>query len=332
MLETLKIKNTHESKIVLQEQSFALGENGVVKLKAGYLPSGSEIHMVAHIFRSKKPGPTLLIQGGIHGDEINGVQIITSILEAKTLSNIQSGTVIAIPLVNVYGFNNLNRDLPDGKDVNRSFPGSTGGSMASRMARTLTKHILPYVDFAIDLHTGSSDRYNYPQTRFSKMDAVSKEMAIIFGAPFSIQQPMISHSFRKVATEMGAHTIVYEGGESVRINKTAIDHGINGIIRIMKSLKMLPESILTPPSTTIFIDKTIWLRASQSGLFLWVKKSGEAIKINDTLGIIKDPYGLKSVEVLSKYEGYIIGHNNTAVVNLGDPLFHIGYKNDKDII
>jgi uncharacterized protein len=332
MLDISNIKHKHESNIVLQDQSFAPGDTGSVKLKAGILPSGSEIHTVAHVFRSKNPGPTLLIQGGIHGDEINGVQIITSILEAKTLNKLQSGTVIAIPLVNVFGFNNLNRDLPDGKDVNRSFPGSTGGSMASRVARTLTKHILPYVDYAIDLHTGGADRYNFPQSRYSKSDPISKEMAILFGAPFSVQQPMISHSFRKVATEMGAHTIVYEGGESVRINKTAIDHGINGIIRIMKALHMLPDDMITPSANTVFIDKTSWIRASQPGMFLWIKKSGDAIKINDTLGIIKDPYGLKSVEVLSKYDGYIIGHNNAAVVNIGDPLFHIGNKNEKESI
>ncbi len=325
MLNISNIKHTHEANIVLQDQSFAPGQTGSVKLKAGILPSGSEIHTVAHVFRSKNPGPTLLIQGGIHGDEINGIQTITSILEAKTLNNIQCGAVIAIPLVNVFGFNNLKRDLPDGKDVNRSFPGSTGGSMASRVARTLTKHILPYVDFAIDLHTGGSNRYNIPQSRYSKADPMSKEMAIIFSAPFSIQQPMVSHSFRKVATEMGAHTLVYEGGESVRINKTAIDYGITGIIRIMKSLDMLPESMTTPAATTIFIDKTTWIRASQPGLFIWIKKSGEAIKVNDTLAVIKDPYGLKSIDVLSKYEGYIIGHNNAAVVNIGDPLFHIGY-------
>jgi uncharacterized protein len=184
---------------------------------------------------------------------------------------------------------------------------------------------LPYVDFAIDLHTGGSDRYNFPQSRYSKADPISKEMAIVFGAPFSVQQPMISHSFRKVATEMGAHTLVYEGGESVRINKTAIDHGINGIIRIMKSLLILSETMTTPAATTIFIEKTTWIRASQPGLFIWIKKSGEAIKVNDVLAVIKDPYGLKSIEILSKYEGYIIGHNNAAVVNIGDPLFHIGY-------
>jgi uncharacterized protein len=329
MLKIDHYKHHHETNIVLQDQVFGPGQNGAAILKAGVLPSGSLLNTVAHVFRSKNPGPTLLIQGGIHGDEINGIQIITTILEAKTLNSIQCGTLIAIPLVNVFSFNNLSRDLPDGKDVNRSFPGSTGGSMASRVARTLTKHILPYVDYAIDLHTGGADRYNYPQTRYSKSDPISKEMSSIFAAPFSIQNSMISNSFRKVATDMGAHTIVYEGGESVRINKTAIDQGVNGIVRVMKALDMLPSAMNIPIGKTIYIDKTDWVRASQPGLFIWLKKSGDSIKIGDVLGTIKDPYGLKSFEVISKIDGYIIGHNNAAVVNQGDPLFHIGYKNEQ---
>jgi hypothetical protein len=326
MLKLKTYKHHHESNIVLQDQAFAVGQSGPAILKAGILPSGSLLNTVAHVFRSKNPGPTLLLQGGIHGDEINGIQIITTILEAKTLNSLQCGTVIAIPLVNVFGFNNLSRDLPDGKDVNRSFPGSTGGSMASRVARTLTKHILPYVDYAIDLHTGGSDRYNYPQTRYSKSDPISKEMANIFSAPFSIQNAMISNSFRKVATDMGAHTIVFEGGESVRINKSAIDQGVNGIVRVMKALDMLPESMQIPAGKTIHIEKTDWLRASQPGLFIWLKKSGDATRVGEVIGTIKDPYGMKSFEVISKIDGYIIGHNNAAVVNQGDPLFHIGYK------
>ncbi len=325
MLDITKIKHPFESNIVLEDMSFAPGQKGAVKLNAGSLPSGSEIHTVAHVFRSNNPGPTLLIQGGIHGDEINGVQIVTSILEAKTLNNLQCGNVIAIPLVNVFGFNNLNRDLPDGKDVNRSFPGSTGGSLASRVARTLTKYILPYVDYAIDLHTGGADRYNYPQARFSKSDPVSKEMAEIFSAPFMIQQPMISGSFRRAATDMGAHTIVYEGGESVRINKTAIDHGINGVVRIMKALQMLPSNMTTPQVNTVTIEKTSWIRTSKPGMFVWIKKSGDSIKIGDLLGVIKDPYGMSTYDVIAKSNAYIIGHNNAAVVNVGDPLFHIGF-------
>jgi hypothetical protein len=324
MLHHSNHKHNHLDAINLQDAQISPGQNVVVQLKAGQLPSGSVMTSIAHVFRSKNPGPIVLLLGGIHGDELNGIQIVTSLLEAQTFTRLESGSIIAIPLLNVYGFNNLQRDLPDGKDVNRCFPGSTGGSLASRLARTITKHVLPFADFAIDYHTGGADRYNYPQTRYSKADPISRKMAEIFSAPFSIQNSMISGSFRKAATDMGCHALVYEGGESVRINKTAIDHGVNGTIRLLKALNLLSQNITVPNTQTVFIEKTDWIRASQAGIFSWLKKSGDIIKTGDTLGVIKDPYGLKSYEVISKFSGSIIGHNNAAVVNLGDALFHIG--------
>lgn len=328
MIGHINPKHRHNDALVFQDYSFKPGENGVAKLNVGKLPSGETLTIMAHIFRSIHAGPTILLLGGVHGDEINGIKIITTILEKGILSNINVGSVIAIPLLNVFGFNNLSRDLPDGKDVNRSFPGSTGGSLASRLARTLTKHVVPYVDYAIDLHTGGAERYNYAQTRYSKSDPISYSMAKIFNAPFSIQQPLIPNSFRKVANEMNCHAIVYEGGESVRINQNAIKYGIEGCLRILAALNMIiyhEDNI----QDSIYINKTSWIRASQPGIFFWVKKSGEKVEIGDHLGDVNDPYGLKTHKVISKVSGYIIGHNNAAVVNQGDPLFHIGIKNEK---
>lgn len=328
MIGEIKIKHPHHEALKFQDHSFHPGENGVAKLNVGRLPSGETLTIIAHVFRSINEGPTLLLLGGIHGDEINGIKIITNILEQGILSNIKLGSVIAIPLLNVFGFNNLSRDLPDGKDVNRSFPGSTGGSLASRLARTLTKHIMPYVDYALDLHTGGAERYNYAQTRYSKSDQVSQKMADIFNAPFSIQQPLISNSFRKVAKEMSCHAIVYEGGESVRINQNAIKYGIDGCMRIMAALGMVTYNGVHT-NNTVYLNKTSWIRASQPGIFIWIKKSGEKIEVGDHLGDVSDPYGLKTQKIISKGSGYIIGHNNAAVVNQGDPLFHIGIKDEK---
>ncbi|MBK8701279.1 MAG: succinylglutamate desuccinylase/aspartoacylase family protein [Saprospiraceae bacterium] len=314
--------------LVLQDTSFLPGQSGMVKLNAGKLPSGSKLDIVAHVFRSNNPGPVFLLLGGIHGDEINGIEIITSLLESKVFENLTSGSIIAIPLLNVFGFNNFSRDMPDGKDVNRSFPGSTSGSLASRVARTLTKFVLPIVDYAIDLHTGSSERYNHAQARYTRSDVVSKKMAEIFAAPFIIRQALISNSFRKVAFELDTHVLVYEGGESVRVNQNDIQLGIEGILRVLHFLSMIPASIPASGLLPIEILKTRWVRAAHPGIFINYKKSGEKIFTGDTLGVIKDPYGLKSYPVTSRLNGYIIGHNNAAVVNQGDALYHIGITDE----
>jgi uncharacterized protein len=323
-LHEITPRHRHEEPILLQDISILPGQSGSVKLRAGLLPSGSNLSLVAHVFRSVNPGPCILLLGGVHGNEINGIEIITSLLEAKTLSNINKGSIIAIPLLNVIGFNNMQRDVPDGKDINRSFPGSTGGSQASRLARVISKQILPYVDIAIDFHTGGDERYNFPQTRYTKGHDLSVELAQLFNAPFTMESQSIAGSFRKTATEQGIATIVYEGGESIRINKNVIDLGVKGIIRVLHALNIInyPSAINEKP--TLGIRESDWLRASKPGIFIWTKKSGDKVMKGDLLGIIKDPYGTNSLELFTKVDGYIIGHNNAAVVNQGDPLFHIG--------
>jgi uncharacterized protein len=324
MLKDRVPKHHHEDPILLQKNEILPGQQVTAKLNAGTLPSGSNLSLIAHVFRSKNPGPCLLLSGGIHGDEVNGIQIITSILESNILTNINRGTVIAIPLINVYGFNNSTRDLPDGRDLNRSFPGSSGGSLASRLARVITKQILPFIDIAIDYHTAAVDRYNFPQTRYTKSDPLSKELTDIFSAPFNLPSALIYGSFRKAASDMNVTSIVYEAGESSRINQKAIEYGINGTIRVLKELELIKIDKPIPINTKIEINKSDWIRASKPGIFIWFKKSGDSIHIGDTLAVIKDPYGLNEHEVISKVKGYIIGHNNAAIVNQGDPLFNIG--------
>ena len=320
---------TIEDKLIIDKKEIKPGEFRTIKLKVGRLPSDTRIFIQAHIFRSKNPGPTLLVLGGIHGDEINGIEIVRRSLKMGNFDKIQKGTVIVIPLLNIFGFINFSRDVPDGKDVNRSFPGSNIGSLASRTARTLTKKILPYVDYAIDFHTGGSSRHNHPQVRFSKTDEKAKELAKVFGAPYMIQNSLIPGSFRKEAKKLGIPAIVFEGGESIRLDGPSIEIGMNGIKRVMHHLDLLagPGPELT--NNVVLFKKTSWIRAPYSGLFEWSKASGHQIIKGEKLGIINDAFATKTVAVTSKKGGYIIGHNNASVVNQGDALFHIGYEEEE---
>jgi hypothetical protein len=265
----------------------------------------------------------------VHGDEVNGIEIVRKSLEEDIFANLERGSVIAIPLLNIFGFINFSREVPDGKDINRSFPGSRNGSLASRVANTLTKKILPYVDLAMDFHTGGSSRFNFPQIRYTREDKMAEELALVFGTRFIIQKPLIPKSFRKTARMNKISTIVFEGGESVRLNGHAIAEGLQGMKRVLAHLEMTHPPSINKNSQSIIVKRTSWLRAPYSGIFIWSKCSGEFIKKGESLGDLKDAYGNKSISVNASRDGYIIGHNNASVVNQGDALFHIGYENSE---
>lgn len=318
--------------ITIDDQLIPPGERGVVRINAGKLPSDNRINVFAHVYNSGVPGPVLLIMGGVHGDEINGIEIVRRSVESNYYDSLKSGAVVVIPLLNIYGFINFSRHVPDGKDVNRSFPGHLNGSLASRIARIVTLKILPVVDFAIDFHTGGSERYNYPQTRFYQQDIQAARLADVFGAPIRLETTLIPNSFRKSAYDNDVPAIVYEGGESVRLDHHAIDTGLKGIKNVLSFLKISDGEGEPDSSGGFLVEKSSWLRSSVAGMFYWYKKSGDLIKKNELLGVINDPYGIKSTNVIAKSDGIIIGHNNASVVNQGDPLFHVGtrYKEIKD--
>ncbi len=300
------------------------GYSDIVNLHVGKLPSGTRISVKTHIYCSRQEGPTLLLLAGLHGDEINGVEIIRRALASGIFDTILHGNIIVIPILNIYGFINFSRVVPDGKDVNRSFPGSISGSLASRVARILTRKVLPHVDFGIDFHTGGDNRYNYPQIRFSKKDEQAKVLADQFAAPYTIEKGLISKSLRKSALDMGVPMIVYEGGEALRLDGYAIEMALKGLHRVLYHQGFIAEPINAERSSITF-RKSTWIRAKHAGIFIWSKKSGSRVSRGEVLGSIFDPSGLTRTAVTSGRDGFILGHNNTPVVHQGDALFHLGY-------
>jgi len=321
-------KMTKEEKsLVIDNQEILPGDVKVIDLPVGNLSSGTSININVQVYRSMFKGPVVLVLAGVHGDEINGVEIVRRSIADDIYSNLIKGTVIVIPLLNIFGFINFSRDVPDGKDVNRSFPGTKSGSLASRVAYTLTKKILPHVDFGIDFHTGGGSRYNFPQIRYGKTNKKAKELAKAFSPPFMIEKPYILKSLRKVAKDMKIPIIVYEGGESVRLDGFSISKGLDGLKRVLKHEGMLADAP-GPENKVINLKKTSWIRAPYSGLFTWTRKSGVFVHKGEPLGIVNDVTGTTSVTVLSTKDGYIIGHNNASVVSQGDALFHLGYESE----
>lgn len=297
------------------------GKDKLVKINIAKLPTGTLIDIPVHVFNSKNPGPTILIQAGLHGDEINGVETVRRMLQEQ-MFNINKGAIIAVPILNVFGFIHFSRDVPDGKDVNRSFPGSKKGSLASRIAYHYTNEILPQIDFGIDLHTGGAQRSNFPQIRYSNEDPNSKILADVFNAPFSFPARLISGSFRKAAFKMEKPIIVYEAGESMRFDNNAIEKGITGVIKILSYFNMISHE--NSSNDTIQLKERKWIRASKAGMFILKIDNGSKVKKGEVIGEITDTFAKASKNIKAPYDGYIICVNNQAVVNQGDALFHVG--------
>lgn len=309
---------------IINKQSIAVGENKQIVLNAYELHTQNTIDIPVFVFRSANPGPTLLLSAGMHGEETNGVEIIRRIITHGEVPKLKCGSLIAIPVINVVSFLFGSRDLPDGRDLNRCFPGSRSGSFGSRIAYDLMKHIVPLVDFGIDFHTGGAKINNFPQLRcvFEFLDNVA--LAEKFSPPLIVDSPYRDGTFRKEAAKKGKPILVYEGGESMRFDQLAIDEGINGCLRLMKAYGMIDMDVPKSPAVKL-VDDT-WVRASESGLFHMNVSNGARVLKNSLLGVICNPYGSVMHEVFSPRDGYIIGINNQPVVNQGDALIHLGWE------
>lgn len=316
-------QNFKNKTIEIRGQKIGLGESKLIKIPIDRLPTGTLIEIPVYIFNGDQLGPTILLQGGLHGDEVNSVELVRRMLIDKSYK-IHRGCVIVVPLLNVFGFLNMSRNM-HGKDVNRSFPGSKTGSLASRMAYYLMKEIINNVDFAIDFHTGGEQRNNFPQIRYTPEDERGFQLANIFNAPFMFGSKLIPKSFRNQCYKNNIPVIVYEGGESLRLEEKAIKQGINGTLRILKHFKMINEGIKIADNTTsIQINKRKWVRAKVAGLFTPTVHNGEKVKKGQILGHIMDTYGETNFSVKSPYDGYVIAKNNFPIINMGDALFHLG--------
>ena len=299
------------------------GERVLTRLVISKLPSGTVIDVPVHIIRAQKPGPVLLLMAGMHGDEVNGIETIRRLLRRDLLQPTR-GSIVAIPILNIYGFLNFSREVPDGKDVNRSFPGHPRGSLASRVAHRFMREVMPLVDFGIDFHTGGAARANYPQLRcVLGEDAVTDDLATAFAAPFTLHARLRAGSLRATAHALGKPIIVFETGESLRLDEPGIEQAIAGTLRVMHHLGMSAAPGPVPSRPSIVCHRHRWLRARYAGLFrAWVKL-GDYVEQGQVYGSVSDPYGLQSVRLGSPMSGYVIGFNNMPVVNQGDALLHL---------
>ncbi|MEQ3657176.1 MAG: succinylglutamate desuccinylase/aspartoacylase family protein [Dokdonia sp.] len=300
------------------------GARKTINFNLAKLYTTSTVEVPIIVERSKKPGPIVLITSGIHGDEINGVEIVRQLI-SKKINKPKIGTVICIPVVNIFGFLDLKRAFPDGRDLNRVFPGNPRGSLASRFAYQFVKKILPVADLCLDFHTGGASRFNVAQVRIDPLDIVSTEYAYIFNAPFTLYSKTIPKSYRATCSRLGIPILLFEGGKSKVSDKKIARYGVDGAMRVLDHLGMLSSKIALPdtPPPTELIERTQWLRASYSGL-LHVKVScGEHVTKGQHIATITDPYGKFRHPVKANQDGFVINVNEASLVYQGDAIFNI---------
>lgn len=305
-------------------QSIHPGEYLSIRLPTPKLYTYTPVDIPVHIISSKKPGPILFVSAGIHGDEISGVEIVRHLLKLNTIKHLLKGTLIAVPIVNIYGFIYQSRYLPDRRDLNRNFPGLRMGSLASRLAKLFIDEIVSHCSHGIDLHSGSIHRRNLPQIRVNLEQVGTEKLAKAFGAPVILNSNLRDGSLRQAANEMDIPVLIYEGGEALRFDDAAIRLGVRGILRVMRELGMLHESSkqrkIPPP---LVARSSVWVRAPRSGILHSVKALGRKIEKGELLGIIADPFGEEEIDILSPRTGIIIGSTTIPLINEGEALFHI---------
>lgn len=309
-------------------RSISLGSRVTVELPVPLLYTHTPVAMPVQVLRGRRDGPRLFVCAAVHGDELNGVEIIRRLLRRPALKRLR-GTLIAIPIVNVYGVLHQSRYLPDRRDLNRSFPGSERGSLAAKVADRFMTEIVANCTHGIDLHTAANHRENLPQIRGNLDDPETLALASSFGVPVLINAAIRDGSLRAAAAEHGIPTLLYEAGEPLRLSELAIRPGVKGIINVMRALGMLPPSRRKNREIEPFVARsTSWVRAPESGMFRGAKPLGARVARGEPIGTIADPFGDSEIEVTAEQPGLVIGRTQLPMVHQGDALFHIARFED----
>ena len=309
--------------LALGGETIPAGERRTIELPLSRIFSHVDLNMPVQAVRGRRPGPVLCVSAGVHGDELNGVEIVRRLLKQSALSRIR-GTLLAVPVVNVFGFIQQTRYLPDRRDLNRSFPGSETGSLAARLADLFMNEVVAHSDYGIDLHTGAIHRTNLPQIRATLDSDTTADMAKAFGAPVIIDARLRDGSLRAAMHERGKPLLLYEAGEALRFDEVSIRAGVRGVIQVMRQLDMLPRTRTrrARPEPAVALDSS-WVRAPDSGIFSARAHPGARVRRDDVLGTVASPFGEQEAAITAPFSGIVIGMSQIPLLNEGDAAFHI---------
>lgn len=298
--------------------------SAILEMEVAKLHTRNSLKIPVIVQRAKLDGPVLLLMGGVHGDEMNGVAIIRDIIRKK-YNKPKKGTIICIPVFNVFGYLNQQREFPDGRDLNRMFPGSAKGSLASQFAYKFSKEIAPLVDYVLDFHTGGAGRENFSNVRCVLQEEKTLELAKVFGAPFIVNSKYIHKSIRESMNKMGKTMLLFEGGKSLELDQSVINCGVEGALNVMKFLKM-QEGEIKVEKDPVIVQKSKWIRAPYSGIFESLVKNGCRVEHKTIIARISDPYGEFEKKVMAPFDCCIFGLNTAPIVYKGDAIFHVSIE------
>lgn len=301
------------------------GERKRLSLPVAKLYTHTQVEIPVHVINGRVAGPSLFVSAAIHGDELNGIEIIRRLLALKVLKSLH-GTLILVPVVNVFGVLNHSRYLPDRRDLNRSFPGSEKGSLAARLADLFVNEIMAHCEYGIDLHTGAIHRSNLPQIRANLDDEKTMRIAKAFGVPVLLNSDLRDGSLRQAAADLDISMLLYEAGEALRFDEISIRGGVSGVVNVMRELGMLKALRRVRkriPKQPVVARSSKWVRASQGGIFRAHVKLGDRVSKDSLLGVVSDPFGDEEHEVRTDISGILIGRSSLPLVNEGDALFNI---------
>lgn len=316
-------RGTGENSLTIGGVRVGPGERRGVSLPVGSLHTRLPVEMPVWVINGRRPGPRLFISAAIHGDELNGIEIIRRI-RARPLEGLR-GTLLLVPVVNVFGLLNHSRYLPDRRDLNRSFPGSERGSLAARLAHLFMSEIVDRCTHGIDLHTGAVHRSNLPQVRAQLNGDETRALALAFGAPVVLDSQLRDGSLREAAAGKGIPILIYEAGEALRFDELSIRMGVAGILEVMRKLEMLRRRIprRSAPAQPVIADSSHWVRAPEGGILRTAIRLGQRVSAGQLLGRVSDPFGEHEAPVTATHAGIVIGRNSLPLVNEGDALFHV---------
>ncbi len=307
----------------------APGTRRTVDIAVAGLYNRSELYMNVHVVHGRSTGPVLFVSAAVHGDELNGVEIIRRLLQMKLLKSLR-GTLLAVPVVNAFGFISGSRYLPDRRDLNRFFPGSAKGSLTSRQAAAFMEEIVDRSSHGIDIHTGSGFRCNLPQIRAYLGDERTRAMAMAFGAPVVMDSNLRDGSLRQAAQERGIPMLLYEAGQAMRFEEIPIRAGLRGVVSVMRHLGMLPGGKRSAKSVSpIVTDHSTWARSGSSGIYLHRTALGDIVRKGRPLGLVTDPFGEHETPTLAPIDGIVIGRLESPLVHTGDAVCHVAAITDR---
>lgn len=309
----------------------APGQRQIVDIPLSMMSDHTPATLSVQVIHGRREGPAMFVSAAVHGDEIIGVEIVRRLARATALRRI-AGTILLIPIVNTFGFIGQSRYLPDRRDLNRSFPGSTKGSLAARLAQLFLTEVINRCDYGIDLHSAAVHRVNLPQIRIDLRDERARELADAFAPPVILGSALRNGSMRFAARECGVPVMVFEAGEGLRFDEFAIRVGVQGVLRVMSHLGMIGKGAIRASSARSPVArKSEWQRATEGGILRASRKVGDFVHEDDVLGLISDPFGGWEAEVRATVEGLIIGCANLPIVNQGDALFNIAHFSKTDV-